>query len=133
VHWLNTWVGAVVGAVPPLIGWAAASGSCGAMEPAAGVLAAALYFWQMPHFMALAYMARDDYIRGGYRMMSHPMYDATGRRLAAVAVRNSIYMLPLGKPSPLHAISYTLSTQTSNVQLWTLNPTPLTQTPNPKP
>ena len=66
------------------------------MEPAAGVLAAALYFWQMPHFMALAYMARDDYVRGGYRMLSHPMYDATGRRLAGVALRNAAYMLPLG-------------------------------------
>jgi hypothetical protein len=42
---------ALVGAVPPLMGWAAARG---ALEPAAGVLAAALYFWQMPHFMALA-------------------------------------------------------------------------------
>ena len=75
---------ALVGAVPPLMGWAAARG---ALEPAAGVLAAALYFWQMPHFMALAYMARDDYVRGGYRMLSHPMYDATGRRLAGVALR----------------------------------------------
>ena len=78
VHWLNTWVGAVVGAVPPLMGWAAARG---ALEPAAGVLAAALYFWQMPHFMALAYMGKDDYIRGGYRMLSHPMYDPTGQGL----------------------------------------------------
>ena len=73
--------------------WAAARGT---LEPAAGVLAAALYFWQMPHFMALAYMARDDYVRGGYRMLSHPMYDATGRRLAGVALRNAAYMLPLG-------------------------------------
>ena len=61
VHWLNTWVGAVVGAVPPLMGWAAARD---ALEPQAMVLAAALYFWQMPHFMALAWMARDDYVRG---------------------------------------------------------------------
>ena len=93
VHWLNTWVGAVVGAVPPLMGWAAARD---ALEPQAMVLAAALYFWQMPHFMALAWMARDDYVRGGYRMMSHPAYDATGRRVAAVALRNAAYMLPIG-------------------------------------
>ena len=64
VHWLNTWVGAVVGAVPPLMGWAAARD---ALEPQAMVLAAALYFWQMPHFMALAWMARDDYVRGPSR------------------------------------------------------------------
>ena len=93
VHWLNTWVGAVVGAVPPLMGWAAARD---ALEPQAMVLAAALYFWQMPHFMALAWMARDDYVRGGYRMMSHPAYDVTGRRVAAVALRNAAYMLPIG-------------------------------------
>ena len=93
VHWLNTWVGAVVGAVPPLMGWAAARD---ALEPQAMVLAAALYFWQMPHFMALAWMARDDYVRGGYRMMSHPAYDVTGRRVAAVALRNAACMLPIG-------------------------------------
>jgi heme o synthase len=65
MHWLNTWAGAVVGAIPPVMGWCAARG---AIEPAAGVLAAALYYWQMPHFMALAYMARDDYVR---RVLSH--------------------------------------------------------------
>ena len=94
MHWLNTWAGAVVGAVPPLMGWAAARE--GAIEPASGVLAGALYFWQMPHFMALAYMAKDDYIRGGYRMLSHHMSDPSGRRLAGVAMRNSFYMFPLG-------------------------------------
>ena len=75
VHWSNTWVGAVVGAVPPLMGWAAASGSRIFDDDqifAASVLPLALYFWQMPHFMALAHMARDDYVRGGYRMMTHP-------------------------------------------------------------
>jgi len=94
VHWTNTWVGAVVGAVPPLMGWAAASG--GSLDPGAYVLAAALYLWQMPHFMALAYMGKDDYVRGGYRMLSHPMFDSTGRRVAGVAIRNSLALLPLG-------------------------------------
>ena len=92
-HWINTWVGAIVGAVPPLMGWAAARD---AVEPSGLILAAALYFWQMPHFMALAFMARDDYVRGGYRMMSHPSFDRTGRRVAAVALRNAAAMLPLG-------------------------------------
>jgi protoheme IX farnesyltransferase len=41
-------------------------------------------------------VGKDDYIRGGYRMLSHPIYDPTGRRLAGVALRNSLYMLPLG-------------------------------------
>ena len=60
----NTWVGALVGAVPPLIGWASAAGQ---LEPGAGVLATALFCWQMPHFMALAWMCKEDYIRGGFR------------------------------------------------------------------
>lgn len=92
-HWINTWVGAIVGAIPPLMGWAAATGQ---VEPNALVLASALYCWQMPHFMALCFMAKDDYVRGGYRMMSHPVFDATGRRVAGVALRNALAMLPIG-------------------------------------
>ncbi|CAG9466845.1 unnamed protein product [Pedinophyceae sp. YPF-701] len=88
---VNTWVGAVVGAIPPLMGWAAATGS---LSAGAFPLAAALYFWQMPHFMALAWMCKEDYRAGGYRMLS--LLDATGRRTAACALRNSFYMLPLG-------------------------------------
>lgn len=59
----NTWVGAVVGAVPPLMGWAAASG--GRLDWGALVPAAALYFWQLPHFLAIAWLCREDYARGG--------------------------------------------------------------------
>mmetsp|Transcript_9635 Transcript_9635/g.27570 ORF Transcript_9635/g.27570 Transcript_9635/m.27570 type:complete len:477 (-) Transcript_9635:10-1440(-) len=88
---VNTWVGAVVGAVPPLMGWAAASGT---LTPGAAALAAVLYWWQMPHFMALAWMCRVDYAAGGYRMLS--LVDATGRRTAACAMRNCVYLMPLG-------------------------------------
>lgn len=87
----NTWVGAIVGAVPPLMGWAAATGG---LDVGASILAAGLYFWQMPHFMALAWMCRADYAAGGYRMLS--LVDATGRRTAACALRNCVYLLPLG-------------------------------------
>ena len=87
----NTWVGAIVGAVPPLMGWAAAAGG---LDVGAGILAAGLYFWQMPHFMALAWMCRADYAAGGYRMLS--LVDATGRRTAACALRNTAYLFPLG-------------------------------------
>ena len=73
VHFLNTWVGAIAGGD-------SAPGMCtanetGALDPGAYVLGAALYLWQIPHFMALAYMGKDDYFNGGYRMLSHPMYD----------------------------------------------------------
>jgi len=113
VHWLNTWVGAVVGAIPPMMGYAAAadlkliksnsdddeesSGSFLREHFAKGmVLPLAVYLWQMPHFMALATMGRDDYIKGGYRMLTHPSSDPTLRRAANVAVRNSLMLLPLG-------------------------------------
>ncbi|PRW44545.1 Protoheme IX mitochondrial [Chlorella sorokiniana] len=88
---VNTWVGAIVGAVPPLMGWAAATGG---LDVGAAILGAGLYFWQMPHFMALAWMCKADYTAGGYRMLS--MIDATGRRTAACALRNCLYLFPLG-------------------------------------
>lgn len=87
----NTWVGAIVGAIPPLMGWTAATGQ---VDPGALVLSATLYLWQMPHFMALAWMCREDYARGGYSMLSR--FDPTGRRTAACALRNCIYLLPIG-------------------------------------
>ncbi|XP_068310186.1 protoheme IX farnesyltransferase, mitochondrial-like isoform X1 [Pyrus communis] len=91
IHPVNTWVGAVVGAMPPLLGWAAASGQ---VSLNAMLLPAALYFWQIPHFMGLAYLCRNDYAAGGFRMFS--LADASGRRTASVALRNCIYMIPLG-------------------------------------
>lgn len=87
----NTWVGAVVGAIPPLMGWAAASGS---LDAGAAVLAAALFFWQMPHFLALAWLCKADYAAGGFKMLS--MFDATGRRTALAALRHSVYIAPIG-------------------------------------
>ena len=98
---VNTWVGAVVGAIPPLMGWAAAAGQ---LQPGAGFLAAVLYFWQMPHFMALSWMSRADYAAGGYRMLS--LRDATGRRTAACALRHSVYLLPLGMAACVLDIAY---------------------------
>ncbi|XP_018840344.1 protoheme IX farnesyltransferase, mitochondrial-like [Juglans regia] len=91
IHPVNTWVGAVVGAIPPLLGWVAASGQ---VSLNGMILPAALYFWQLPHFMALAYLCRNDYAAGGFRMFS--LADASGRRTALVALRNSLYLLPLG-------------------------------------
>ena len=48
----------------------------------------------MPHFLSLAWLCRDDYARGGFKMLS--MYDATGRRTAAAALRHCAYLLPVG-------------------------------------
>jgi protoheme IX farnesyltransferase len=61
---LCTFIGAVPGAMPTLIGWAAASGTIGSEK--AWILYAVLFLWQFPHFMAIAWMYRDDYARAGY-------------------------------------------------------------------
>ncbi|XP_046362920.2 protoheme IX farnesyltransferase, mitochondrial-like [Haliotis rufescens] len=63
----NTWVGSVVGAIPPMMGWAASSGG---LETGALLLGAIMYAWQFPHFNALSWNLRPDYSRAGYRMMS---------------------------------------------------------------
>ena len=64
---LNTWVGSVVGAIPPLIGWASCTGG---LEPGSLILAGILYAWQFPHFNSLSWNLRPDYSKAGYRMMS---------------------------------------------------------------
>lgn len=64
---LCTLVGAFPGAMPPLIGWAAASGSIASSE--AWLLYAVLFLWQFPHFMAIAWMYREDYARAGYLVL----------------------------------------------------------------
>ncbi|XP_078446656.1 cytochrome c oxidase 10 [Wolffia australiana] len=91
IHPVNTWVGAVVGAIPPLLGWAAAAGEISANS---FILPAALYFWQIPHFMALAYFCRSDYAAGGFKMFS--LNDASGWRTSLVSLRNALYLLPVG-------------------------------------
>src|SRR5579862_9209491 len=63
---LATAVGAIPGALPPLIGWAAARGS---LSLGGWVLFAILFFWQFPHFMAIGWMYREDYARAGIRML----------------------------------------------------------------
>ncbi|KAG7491391.1 hypothetical protein MATL_G00003100 [Megalops atlanticus] len=90
----NTWVGAVVGAIPPVMGWTAATG---ALDPGALLLGGFLYSWQFPHFNALSWNLREDYSRGGYRMMSvtHP---ALCRR---VALRHSLGLIGLSCLGPV--------------------------------
>ncbi|XP_034098783.1 protoheme IX farnesyltransferase, mitochondrial [Drosophila albomicans] len=63
----NTWVGSIVGAIPPLMGWA---GCAGSLDAGAMILAGILYAWQFPHFNALSWNLRPDYSRAGYRMMA---------------------------------------------------------------
>jgi protoheme IX farnesyltransferase len=78
---LNTLVGAVPGALPPVIGWAAVRGTIG---PEAVALFLILYLWQVPHFLAIAWIYRADYARAGLRMLPvvDPDGSMTGRQMA---------------------------------------------------
>jgi protoheme IX farnesyltransferase len=82
---LCTIVGAVPGALPPVIGWAASRGS---LEPGAFLLFAILFLWQIPHFLAIAWIYREDYARGGLPVL--PVLDPAGRLTGRQAVANSI-------------------------------------------
>jgi len=86
--WLNTFIGAVPGAAPPLIGWAAAKGTLG-WE--ALPLFAILFFWQIPHFLAIAWIYRDDYRRAGLKML--PVLDPSGRRTARTMILHTLALL----------------------------------------
>jgi len=66
----NTWVGAVVGAIPPVMGYTAATQGQGLLDIEAALLGATLFLWQFPHFMALSWMHRVDYARGGFEMVA---------------------------------------------------------------
>jgi protoheme IX farnesyltransferase len=85
---LATLVGAVPGALPPVIGWAAARGR---LEPEAFVLFAILFLWQVPHFLAIAWLYRDDYARAGLPML--PVLDREGTFTGRQAVVHSLSLL----------------------------------------
>ncbi len=85
---LATLVGAVPGALPPVIGWTAASQS---LEPGAFILFAILFLWQVPHFLAIAWLYRDDYARGGFPML--PVVDREGTFTARQTVLHSLALL----------------------------------------
>jgi protoheme IX farnesyltransferase len=87
---LNTLIGAIPGAIPPLMGWTAATGEVSA---AGWSLFAILFVWQLPHFMAIAWLYREDYARGGFKML--PIIDPDGRKTAAQAVCHSIGLIPV--------------------------------------
>ena len=88
---LCTLVGAICGAIPPMMGWAAATGGIGY---GAWVLAAILFVWQIPHFLALAWLYRTDYERGGFRML--PVLDPSGRFTSQVSLVYIVALVPIG-------------------------------------
>jgi protoheme IX farnesyltransferase len=90
LSWWNTAVGAIPGGLPPLMGWVAARGH---ISPEALALFGILAFWQIPHFMAIAWLYRDEYARAGFRML--PVLDPSGRRTGRQAVAHTLVLLPL--------------------------------------
>lgn len=81
VSTMNTLVGGISGALPPMMGWAAASGR---LDPNAAVLFCILFFWQLPHFLAIAWRYREDYARAGMKML--PVEDPEGVKTAGQVV-----------------------------------------------
>jgi protoheme IX farnesyltransferase len=91
---LATYVGAIPGALPPLIGWAASSGgSLDVLMQAGGLsLVALMTVWQIPHFMAIAWMYRDDYAKGGFCVL--PTRDPLGIKTSRVIVIWTLLLIP---------------------------------------
>ena len=85
---LNTWLGAITGALPPLMGWTAQQG---ALEAKCLPIFALLYFWQLPHFFAIAWMYREDYRKGCFRMLS--LDDDKGDKTAFQMLVNGTLLL----------------------------------------
>jgi len=88
---LCTLVGAVPGALPPLTGWAAASGD---LSPAAWAIFAIMFIWQIPHALAIAQMYRDDYARAGFRLL--PVVDPDGSSTTRQILTYSLALLSVG-------------------------------------
>jgi protoheme IX farnesyltransferase len=88
--WWSTTVGAVPGAMPPLIGYAAAAH---VLRPEAYVLGAILFLWQFPHFYAIAWMYREDYSRAGIRML--PVVEPDGESTARQILLYSVLLIPI--------------------------------------
>jgi len=94
----NTWLGSLVGGIPPLMGWAA---NCADLHAGAWILAGILYSWQFPHFNALSWSYRPDYSRAGYRMMAVTDPDLCRR----VTLRHSAAQLFLSLMMPLCGVT----------------------------
>ncbi len=97
-----TFVGAIPGAMPGVLGWTAA---CGRIDLGTLLLFAILFLWQFPHFFAIAWMYREDYARGGIRML--PVVEPDGRSTARRIVIYSLFLLPVSLLPAIYALSGT--------------------------
>lgn len=93
----NTLVGAIPGAIPPMIGWVGGGG--GVMDPEAWFLFGILFFWQLPHFVAINWLCREEYEAAGYKMWSNG--DVSGRKSG---ILSAVFAVVLAVFSVLPAI-----------------------------
>jgi len=87
----NVFIGAIPGALPPVGGWAAVTGSLA--DPGMWILFAIVYFWQVPHVMAIAWVCKDDYSNAGFRML--PKNDKNGLKASALILSCLVLLLPV--------------------------------------
>jgi protoheme IX farnesyltransferase len=87
---LNTVIGAIPGAVPPLMGWTAATNE---LSIGGAIVFGILFLWQLPHFMAISWLHREDYARGGFAMLA--VRDADGTAVARQAIFYTLALLPV--------------------------------------
>ena len=116
--WINTLVGTIPGALPVWMGWTAAEGSL--LDPQAWVLLGVLVAWQLPHFMAIAYMYREQYEAAGYKMIT--VTDRTGRGAGWHAVLGAVALIALAPfaVQPIGWIGYVLAAAAVAVAVWQL-------------
>jgi len=101
--WWNTSVGSIPGALPPVGGWTAASGE---LELGAWALFAILFVWQHPHFYAIAWIFREDYRRGGFKML--PVVEPDGKRTCRHIVAFSVLLIAVSTTPTLLELSGSL-------------------------
>ena len=89
--WLNTSLGSIPGALPPLGGWVAATGN---VDSGAWILFAILYLWQHPHFFAIAWMCKDEYEKAGFKML--PVIEPNGTRMIRQIFWHLSLLFPVG-------------------------------------
>jgi len=88
--WMNTSIGALPGAIPPLIGWASTRGQ---IDAGGWILFAMLFLWQHTHFFPIAWMYKDDYQKAGFRML--PVLESDGSKTFGLTVLSAVALLPI--------------------------------------
>ncbi|GAB5403394.1 MAG: heme o synthase [Aureliella sp.] len=118
VSWTNTLIGTLPGALPVWMGWTAADGSLA--DPGAWVLLGIVVAWQLPHFMAIAYMYREQYESAGYKMITVTDPSGLGTALHAILGSIALVVLAVMAVPPIGILGGLLSILAVAVSVWML-------------